>query len=95
MTFGHIAEYDRSGFYGVKFTTRYRQMKFMQRIADWKSYGDPAFTYSDVEFALKNWIVGSGLIEVAKADVAAAQESDERELLAKLKAKYEPKQEAA
>ena len=56
MMFGHIAHYNRAGFYDVWFSTPSRRVAFLNRIALWAVYGDPAYTYSDVERVLQAWV---------------------------------------
>jgi hypothetical protein len=56
MTFGHIAHYNIDGFYEVWFSTRERRMDFVCRIIGSCPYGDPAFTYVDVERAIRGWM---------------------------------------
>lgn len=55
MMFGHIAHYDRNGFYDEW---------FREGRADWTEYildrgawfGDPEYTWSDVENAFVEWL---------------------------------------
>lgn len=47
--FGHIAHYNKAGFYSEKFATLEAREDFWQNIKTWRCYGDPAFTYCDVE----------------------------------------------
>lgn len=59
MTFGHIAHYDRSGFYSTWFSDRAGASEFFDRVAGWVAYGDPEYTYSDVERALQQWVLNN------------------------------------
>jgi len=54
-TFRHTAHYNIDGFYGMWFGGPERQQNFLQHTRLVEIYGDPAFTYSDVEKALQNW----------------------------------------
>src|SRR5664279_3980752 len=49
MTFGHIAHYDRGGFWETFFTTTADKVRFLMETLQYPCYGDPAWTYSDVE----------------------------------------------
>jgi hypothetical protein len=53
MTFGHIAHFNRHGFYDVWFTGRESRREFIHHLMMWPCYGDPEYTYSDVEKALQ------------------------------------------
>jgi hypothetical protein len=55
-TFGHIAHYDRAGFWGEFFTTNADKVRFVEQTLQWPCYGDPAWTYSDVERAIQAWL---------------------------------------
>ena len=52
MCFNHIAHFNRHGFYCEWFKDRESQKEFHRNMMDWKCYGDPEYTYSDVERAL-------------------------------------------
>jgi len=54
--FGHIAHYDRVGFFGEQFSTKEKIAAWEKRIAYWQAYGNPGFTYSDVEKVLSEWM---------------------------------------
>ena len=54
--FGHIAHYDINGFYHEWFSTPDRKQKWIARVSTWRSYGDPAWTYSDVEKVVQMWM---------------------------------------
>lgn len=88
--FGHIAHFNRGGFYATWFHTDADRRAFLENAMRWSCCGDPEFTYCDVERALRRWIVGSGLIAELTAKIDAAAEAGERATLARLKAKYEP-----
>ena len=53
--FGHIANYDETGFWEVWFATPAKQRQFVRRIHEWVPVGDPHFCWSDVERELKSW----------------------------------------
>jgi len=49
MMFGFIAHYNKNGFYHEKFSTGERIDRFHHSILEFPCYGDPSYTYSDVE----------------------------------------------
>lgn len=53
MTFGHIAHYSWDGFWGYFFEDDAGRRDFMDHTMNGGGYGDPAFTYSDVELAVR------------------------------------------
>jgi hypothetical protein len=53
QTFGHIAHYHRLNFYAHFFTSEQGKMDFIRQTMNFPCYGDPEYTYSDVEKALQ------------------------------------------
>ena len=86
--FHHIAEFDRDGFHETWFSDIKRQARFLRNIAECDVYGDPAFTYSDVEADIKQYVCEHRLAEIWNANVVVRQEQFERAQLTQLKAKY-------
>src|ERR1700722_10132597 len=56
MTFGHIAHFNQHGFFETFFTTTQDKVRFLRMTLQHPCYGDPAWTYSDVEGALQAWL---------------------------------------
>ena len=56
MTFGHIAHYNQDGFYNTFFTTKEDKKDFINQCLQYGCYGQPEYTYCDVEKALQSWI---------------------------------------
>ena len=56
MCNSHIAHYNKTGFYDTWFAETSFQNNFLQKWADFTCYGDPTYTYSDVEKVLKDWV---------------------------------------
>lgn len=54
--FGHIAHYNQHVFYEEFFTTPEDRRRFNDMTLKWPCYGDPAWTYSDVEKVLQAWM---------------------------------------
>lgn len=58
MTFGHIAHYDRVGFYNTFFTSAEGLVRFARHTHGgqfWIGRGDPSHTWADVEQVLMDW----------------------------------------
>ena len=54
--FMHIAHYDKYGFYHVWFSDEKKQVAFIKNILSFPCYGDPTWTYSDVEKAIQRYL---------------------------------------
>ena len=91
MTFGHIAHFNRQGFFETFFTTTADKVRFLRMPLAHPCFGDPAFTYSDVERALQGWLRESGILAKYEQRLADETEAGERTELERLKAKYEKK----
>ena len=52
-TFGNIAHYNRGGFWDEFFTRTADKVRFLEQTLRHPCYGDPAWTYSDMERALR------------------------------------------
>jgi hypothetical protein len=90
--FGHIAHYDISGFYSVKFEGLGNQHDFLQGLMPLMRHSqndNPDYTFSDVERVIQDWMRNSKILDQAVATRDAEFEQAERAMLAKLKAKYE------
>jgi hypothetical protein len=61
LSFGHIAHYDQRGFYEHFFTDNSSLVQFIDQILEYPCYGDPEWTYSDVEKAIQDWLKESGI----------------------------------
>jgi hypothetical protein len=87
-TFGNIAHYNLTGFWEEWFTTEADQVRFLENLLRWPCYGDPKFTFSDVERALQREIGTRGYLFRYQAIADAALRSKEVAMLEKLEAKY-------
>ncbi|MGA2620187.1 MAG: hypothetical protein ABSF26_21420 [Thermoguttaceae bacterium] len=87
-TFGNIAHYNRAGFWDEFFTTTADKVRFLEQTLQNPCYGDPAWTYSDVERALQAWLRADGTLERYRQRLAEETEAGERAELARLQAKY-------
>lgn len=92
MCFSHIAHYDRNGFWGHFFTSTDSRIDFLDHTLRGGGYGDPAWTCCDVELAVRKRVREAGVIEAYRRARSAEITGAERELLRRLKARYEPEQ---
>ena len=93
-TFGHIAHYNRDQFYDHFFLTAKDKLAFLEQCATWPCYGDPTFTYSDVERAVGARLRKSQVVAILSSQIAVERRRRELALLSELKARYEPIAEA-
>lgn len=89
MTFGHIAEFTRTGFYGVWCSDTESKLAFLRNIRDSRSFGEPTHCMVDVENAIRKWLTESGYLKRYENLLTKEIEAKERAELARLKAKYE------
>lgn len=59
MCRSHIAHFNQHHFYTKWFTASTDEQAFLQRWRDFPIFGDPEYTYSDVEHALQQWLRAS------------------------------------
>jgi len=89
-TFGHIAHYNRQQFYEEFFLDDVGKVAFVDQLLHWQFYGDPHYTYSDVEHVVAARIRTTELLKIYRVRLKAQIENKERAQLARLKAKYDP-----
>jgi hypothetical protein len=89
-TFGHIAHYDLNGFYTEFFEDTAGKIEFLQQTLQWPCWGDPAYTYCDVERLIQARLRKSGILAIKQAELAAESRRHELTALERLKDKYEP-----
>ena len=89
MCFSHIAHYDRHGFWGHFFTNAAGRIDFIDHTLRGGGYGDPAWTYCDVELAIRARVRDAGVLQAYRAARAGEIEAVERETLRRLSAKYD------
>jgi hypothetical protein len=88
--FGHIANYNLHCFYETFFLDLSGKIDFLTQTLRWPCYGDPAYTFCDVERLIQKRLATSRLLDIHKAAHAAEIDRAERATLARLKAIYEP-----
>ena len=92
--FGHIAHYDQFGFYGEWFSTPEQRAEWIEYVLGGgmfgrgNFYGDPRYTWVDVERAFTEWLEDSGLPDRFRREAENTVETRERAQLAQLKEKY-------
>jgi hypothetical protein len=88
MCFSHIAHYDAGGFYETWFTSDADRLRFLRHTLAWPRWGDPEFTFSDVERAIQQEIWKRNYLARYELRAAEAERSREIEILKQLEAKY-------
>jgi hypothetical protein len=88
MCFSHIAHYDAQGFYATWFTSDADRLRFLLHTLAWPCWGDPEYTFSDVERAIQQEIRKRNYLARYELRAAEAMRSGEMETLKRLEAKY-------
>ena len=86
--FGHIANYDRATFYKTWFASERDRVRFLEHILRWPCWGDPEYTFSDVERAIQQEVRKRNYLARYELRAAEAVRSGEMETLKRLEAKY-------
>ncbi len=89
-TFGHIAHNNRATFYSTWFTCDADRVRFLESALRWPCWGDPAFTFCDVERALQREIRRRNYLARYELKAAESLHSAEMAILERLEAKYRP-----
>ena len=87
-TFGHIAHYNQNGFYSVFFERDADKLAFLDQTLRWPCYGDPTYTFCDVERAVQRRLRAANVIEVFRMREADETRTRELDILARFQAKY-------
>lgn len=95
ITFGNCAHYNLETFYDTWFTRDRHRLAFVQHILRWPCYGDPTFTFSDVERAVQRVVAERNYL--ARFDLRASEQLRTTEIceLQRLEAKYRVSQQVA
>jgi hypothetical protein len=88
MCFSHIAHYDAAGFYETWFTSDADRLRFLRHTLAWPCWGDPEYTFCDVERAIQHEIRKRNYLARYELRAAEAVRSSEMETLKRLEAKY-------
>ncbi|GLR66910.1 hypothetical protein GCM10010909_15900 [Acidocella aquatica] len=90
MIFSNIAHYNEHGFWETWFETTADQIEFLLNIAQYPCWGDPAFTYSDVETIIGKRVKTCGVIAWKQKLLVEERKKKDLAQLARLKEIYEP-----
>jgi len=88
MCFGHIAHYNREGFYATWFTSDQARLGFLQHCLKYPCWGSPEFTFCDVERAVQREIRQRNYLARYELKAAEAVRSAELAILERLETKY-------
>jgi hypothetical protein len=88
MCFSHIAHYNRTQFYEEWFSSVPAQVRFLKHTLRFPCYGDPEYTFSDVERAIQREIVNRNYLARYELRLAEEQQTNDLVLLRKLECKY-------
>ena len=88
-TFGHIANYDSHGFWGVFFETLVGKVEFLEQAIAWPCHGHADYTFCDVERAVIGRLRKGDTLSLYRVLKAAETERLERVLLRRLRERYE------
>ena len=88
LTFGHIAHFNRHGFFEAFFGTTEGKVRFLRLTLNWSCPGEPAFTYSDVERALQSWLQQNGVLAKYEQTLRDETEAAQRAELNRLQKKW-------
>ena len=88
MCFGHIAHVDRLTFYETWFTCHHDRLRSLEKTLKWPCWGDPEYTFSDVERAIQQEVRKRNYLARYQLRVAEAERAREMETLRRLEAKY-------
>jgi hypothetical protein len=88
MCFGHIAHYNRTQFYEEWFSSLAAQVQFLKHTLRCPCYGDPEYTFSDVERAIQREIGNRNYLARYELRLAEEQQATDLVLLRQLESKY-------
>jgi hypothetical protein len=88
MCFGHIAHYNRTQFYEEWFSSLAAQVRFLNHTLRFPCYGDPEYTFSDVERAIQREISNRNYLARYELRLAEELQATDLALLRELERKY-------
>ena len=88
MCFGHIAHYCRTQFYEEWFSSLAAQVRFLKHTLRFPCYGDPEYTFSDVEKAIQREIVNRNYLVRYELRLAEEQQASDLALFRQLESKH-------
>ena len=91
--FGHIAHYNSTGFYEEWFLSLTAQVRFLEHTLRFPCYGDPEFTFSDVESEIQREVRNRNYLPRYRLLFAEEERRAELTLLERLEGKYRSRRE--
>jgi hypothetical protein len=88
MCFVHIARYNRTQFYEEWFSSLTAQVRFLKHTLRFPCYGDPEYTFSDVERAIQREISNRNYLARYELSLGEEQQATDLALLRQLESKY-------
>jgi hypothetical protein len=88
MCFSHIAHNNRTQFYEEWFSSLAAQVRFLNHTLRFPCYGDPEYTFSDVERAIQQEIVNRNYLARYELRLVEEQQATDLALLRQLESKY-------
>jgi hypothetical protein len=87
-TFGHIAHPNQDEYYSTFFERDADKVVFLDQTLCWPCYGDPTYTFCDVERAVQRRLRAANVVEVFRMREADATRKRELDILGRLQTKY-------
>jgi hypothetical protein len=94
ICFSHVAHYNRTQFYEEWFSSLAAQVRFLKHTLRFPCYGDPEYTFSDVERAIQREISNRNYLARYELRLAEEQQAADLILLRQLESKYRTPAEA-
>ena len=91
--FGHIAHYSSTGFYEEWFLSLTTQVRFLEHTLQFPCYGDPEFTFSDVESEIQREVRNRNYLLRYQLLLVEEERRAELTLLERLEGKYRSRRE--
>ena len=88
MCFSHSAHYNSAQFCEEWFSSLAAQVRFLKHILRFPCYGDPEYTFSDVERAIQREIVNRNYLARYELRLAEEHQATDLALLRQLESKY-------
>ncbi len=88
MCYGHIAHHNRTQFYEEWFSSLATQVRFLKHTLRFPCYGDPEYTFSDVERAIQREIRNRNYLARYELRLVEEQQATDLALLRQLETKY-------
>ena len=91
--FAHIAHFNCSQFYQEWFSSLSAQVRFLEHTLKFPCYGDPQYTFSDVEREIQREVRNRNYLARYQLRLAEEERAGELALLERLEGKYRPRPE--